>query len=253
MRSHLTGKRLALVAASVLAVLTAAGVAYATIPSSSGVYTGCVLKGIGTIRLIDPSLSSRDFESHCTPFEQQITWNQTGPPGPGGPTGPQGPIGQQGVTGPSGATGQQGATGPAGVSDFAEFYALMPPDNAATVGVGSAVQFPEDGPTSGTITSLSSSTFNLPNIGTYDVAFSVPVDEAGQLELELNGAGIPHSVYGRATGTSQITGDALIQTTTINSQLELVNPPGNSNALTITPDAGGTHPVTASLTITQLN
>jgi len=54
-RSHLKGKRLALIAAAALAVLAAAGVAYATIPSSSGVYTGCVLKGVGTIRLIDPS------------------------------------------------------------------------------------------------------------------------------------------------------------------------------------------------------
>ena len=116
MRSHLNGKRLALIAAAALAVFAAAGVAYATIPSGSGVYTGCVLKGIGTVRLIDPSLSSRNFESHCTSFEQQITWNQTGPPGPTGATGQPGPAGATGPTGPIGAgfdfTTASGTVGP---------------------------------------------------------------------------------------------------------------------------------------------
>lgn len=35
------------------------------------------------------------------------------------------------IVGPTGATGLQGETG--GVLNFADFYALMPPDNAATV------------------------------------------------------------------------------------------------------------------------
>lgn len=120
MRSCLKGKRVALVAAVALAVLAVAGVAYATIPSGGGVYTGCVLKGVGTIRLIDPSLSSRNFEGHCTALEQQITWNQTGPPGLAGATGPAGATGRPGpagATGPAGAAGQPGvagATGPTG-------------------------------------------------------------------------------------------------------------------------------------------
>ena len=59
-----------------------------------------------------------------------------------------------------------------GLLSFADFYALMPPDNAATVGAGVAVDFPRDGPTSGAgITRLSANQFNLAAIGVYDVFF----------------------------------------------------------------------------------
>lgn len=37
-----------------------------------------------------------------------------------------------------------------GVLNYADFYALMPPDNAATVAPGTDVSFPQDGPNSGT-------------------------------------------------------------------------------------------------------
>ena len=133
----------------------------------------------------------------------------------------------------------------------------MPGDNSATVAVGSAVQFPQDGPQKGGIVRSGPSAFVLPTIGTYRVAFSVSVTEAGQLELALDsGAGaveLPYTVYGRATGTSQIAGEALVTTTVINSVISVVNPTGNSTALTITPLAGGTHPVAASITIEQLS
>jgi hypothetical protein len=129
----------------------------------------------------------------------------------------------------------------------------MPPDNSATVAIGAAVQFPEDGPTSGTIVRLGPSTFELPNISTYHVAFSVSVNEAGQLVLKLNGSELAYTVYGRATGTSQIAGDALVQTTTVNSVLSVNNPAGEAAALTITPLAGGTDPAAASLVIERLN
>jgi hypothetical protein len=135
----------------------------------------------------------------------------------------------------------------------------MPPDNAATVGAGIPVQFPQNGPTTGVITrrgGSSSSEFVLPNIGTYRVAFSVSVSEPGQLVIGLDsGSGmveLPYTVYGRATGTSQLSGEALVTTTVANSALELRNPSGNTPALTITPLAGGTHPVVASIVIQQL-
>ena len=57
---------------------------------------------------------------------------------------------------------------------------------------------------------------------------------------------------GRATGTSQITGLSLVTTTTVNSVLTVRNPAGNAAALTVTPLAGGTRPVSAHLVITQL-
>ncbi len=181
----------------------------------------------------------------------------TGAAGIAGATGPMGATGIAGVTGATGATGVTGATGTTGATgslDFADFFALMPPDNAATVAVGGDVQFPQNGPTSATtITRVSGSTFNLGAIGTYQVLFQVSVVEAGQLELTLNGADLSYTVVGRATGTSQIVGVALVQTSAINSVLTVRNPAGNSTALTITPFAGGTRPVSAHLVITRLN
>lgn len=169
-----------------------------------------------------------------------------GPPGPTGPAGPPGPVGATGATGPAG-----------GIIAFADFYALMPPDNAATVAPGGAVDFPNDGPTSGIgIIRTGAGTFNLADIGVYQIFFQVSVTEAGQLVLTLDsGAGaqeLAYTVVGRATGTSQIIGMALVQTSVINSILTVSNPVGESTALTITPLAGGIDPVSAHLVITRI-
>jgi hypothetical protein len=184
------------------------------------------------------------------------TQGATGAQGPFGPIGPKGDKGDKGDIGPQGIQGLPGVPGPVGPSAYAEFYAAMPPDNSATVAAGSAVEFPNDGPNSGTIARTSATTFDLPAIGTYRVAFSVSVTEAGQLELALDsGAGaveLPYTVSGRATGTSQITGEALVTTTVADSILSVENPTGNSTALTITPLAGGTHPVAATLVIERV-
>jgi hypothetical protein len=87
-----------------------------------------MLKNVGTVRLIDPSLPASSLMSHCTSLETQITWNQQGQPGPqgpagaAGPAGPQGPKGDTGDAGPAGPQGPQGPkgdkgdTGPAGPS-----------------------------------------------------------------------------------------------------------------------------------------
>ncbi|WP_146022759.1 collagen-like protein [Paenibacillus castaneae] len=180
-----------------------------------------------------------------------------GAAGPAGATGATGAAGAAGAAGPAGATGATGAAGATGatggVLSFADFFALMPPNNAATVGVGTDVSFPQDGPTSGTtITRTGPSSFNLGAIGTYQILFQVSITEAGQLILTINGADLAYTVVGRATGTSQIVGMALVQTTVINSILTVRNPAGNSTALTITPLAGGTRPVSAHLVITQI-
>jgi hypothetical protein len=127
----------------------------------------------------------------------------------------------------------------------------MPPDNAATVAAGESVEFPNDGPGSGAITRSDAETFVLPDAGTYRVQFIVSVTEAGQLGLEQNGVLVPYAVFGRATGTSQIVGEALIDATA-GDTLSVVNPDGNPTALTITPLAGGTNPVAASVVIEQL-
>ena len=130
----------------------------------------------------------------------------------------------------------------------------MPPDNSATVAAGADVDFPQNGPTSGAnITRLSASSFNLLDIGTYQILFQVGTDEAGQLVLTLNGNDLPYTLVGRATGTSQIIGMAIVSTTSINSVITVRNPAANPAALTITPSAGGTQPVSAHLVITQLS
>lgn len=103
-----------------VAFAAVAGIAFAAIPDGGGVHTACMLKNVGTVRLIDTSLPSTDVQSHCTSLETQIQWNQRGQPGPQGPpglkgdAGRQGDIGPQGPKGDSGPPGPQGDTGPAG-------------------------------------------------------------------------------------------------------------------------------------------
>jgi hypothetical protein len=143
-----------------------------------------------------------------------------------------------------------GPTGAAGSGDSALFFALMPPDNSATVAVGADVGFPQNGPTtSAEIVRNSPSSFVLGTPGVYRVAFQVPVSEAGQLIITLDGADLAYTVVGRATGTSQISLTTLVETTIADQVITIRNPAGNSTALTITPLAGGTRPVGATLLI----
>jgi len=130
----------------------------------------------------------------------------------------------------------------------------MPPDNAATVAPGADVQFPQDGPVSASaaIARTSASSFMLALPGTYHVTYQVSVDEPGQLVITLDGAELAYTVSGRATGTSQIVGTQLVQTVAPNSVLTLRNPASNPVAFTITPLAGGTHPVSAHLVILRV-
>jgi hypothetical protein len=131
----------------------------------------------------------------------------------------------------------------------------MPGDNATTVAVGTAVNFPQDGAVSG-ITRSTASTFVLPGIGIYEVSWQVSIGEAGQLVLGLDsGSGSveqAHTVAGRAALTSQIANHVLLVTTSANSLLTVRNPFGNAAALTVTPFAGGAHAVSASLLIKQI-
>jgi hypothetical protein len=132
----------------------------------------------------------------------------------------------------------------------------MPPDNTVTVAAGAPVMFPQSGPAGGGISRLNAGEFVLSGIGTYSVNFSVSVTEPGQLVIALDsGSGmveLPYTVYGRATGTSQIAGEALVRSTVANSTVEVRNPTGNTPALTITPLAGGAQPAVASVVIQQV-
>lgn len=176
-----------------------------------------------------------------------------GDQGIAGAVGTTGIPGSQGI---AGIQGIQGIPGSPGVLDFADFFALMPPDNAATIAPGTAIQFPRDGFSNGGVSPiirLNSSTFQLPFAGTYLVLFQTSVTEPGQLMLRLNGTNIVvDSTVGRATGTSQIVGMSIVRTFTPNNTLEVINPPGNATALTLTPLAGGTLSVSAHLTIIRI-
>ena len=181
----------------------------------------------------------------------------TGPAGAVGPTGSAGVPGPTGPTGPTGATGATGATGPQGPTgsgDFAEFFALMPPDNTATVPLGGDVQFRQNGAASAgsSISRDTASTFSLGTSGTYEVTFQVPLTEPGQLELSLDGTLQASTVVGRAAGNSQIVGESLVTVTSIPAVPAVENPPGADFALTITPLAGGNSPTSASLIIQKL-
>jgi hypothetical protein len=187
----------------------------------------------------------------CTPASQEYVQSYVQSQLASLPAGPQGPVG---ATGSAGAVGPVGPQGPSGAGlDFADFYALMPGDNVATIAAGADISFPRNGPTSaGGIARIGVSTFNLAAVGTYEVMFQVSVSEAGQLDLSLNGVEQAFSVVGRATGTSQIVGIALVTTAVPNSVLTVRNPTGNPAALTITTTAGGNSAVSAHLVIKRL-
>src|SRR5436853_4666816 len=104
-------KRLLTAAAGALvAAAIAGGVAYATIPGPGNVYSACMLKGLGTIRLIDKSLPSTNLMSHCTDKESEISWNQAGQPGTAGSQGVKGEAGAPGTNGTNGINGKDGVS-----------------------------------------------------------------------------------------------------------------------------------------------
>jgi hypothetical protein len=114
----LRGRRLALAVVGIFAL--AAGIAYAAIPDAgTGVYHACMLKNVGTIRIIDPA------KQQCsTVLETEITFNQkgqTGAPGTNGTNGTNGtsPTVQQLSAGdPNCAAGGAAITDAAGTTAY---------------------------------------------------------------------------------------------------------------------------------------
>jgi hypothetical protein len=104
------GRRLFTAIAGAAVASSVAGIAYATIPDQHNVYNACMLKSLGTIRLIDKSLPSTNLMSHCTDKETEISWNQAGQPGPPGPQGAKGDPGAPGTNGTNGTDGKDGVS-----------------------------------------------------------------------------------------------------------------------------------------------
>ncbi|HWD95965.1 MAG TPA: hypothetical protein VG246_06065 [Acidimicrobiales bacterium] len=258
-----------LVATTGAVALVGAGMAIASAESSSAPvvnYSACLSSITKTLSKV-----TIDGTPKCSAHSRVISWDAQGPSGATGPAGPQGttgatgpagggsgatgPAGPQGATGPAGAPGQ---VGPAGAAlAFAEFYAQPSTDFSnfdETDAPGESVPFPDPGPSdgSGAIIPSTVSSFVMAAVGTYEISFQVPVDEAGQLELAVNGTPLPYTTVGRATGTSQITETTLVTTTDVNSFLQVLNPLVNGITLTIGANSGGQLPTNATLLIERL-
>jgi hypothetical protein len=102
-------KRWTLLLAACGALLVSAGVAYATIPDSSGQFHACVKMNNGQVAIID-----HEAGQNCKQNEHHVHWSQSGAPGPAGPQGPPGPQGDPGPAGPAGPQGAPGPEGPTG-------------------------------------------------------------------------------------------------------------------------------------------
>jgi hypothetical protein len=133
---------------------------------------------------------------------------------------------------------------------FADFYALLPPDDDDPIAPGDAVAFPRDNITSGTnIGRLSDTEFTLLDPGIYQVQFQIPVQGQSQVILTLNGTELP---YTTVSGTETLTGIALVETTAATDVLSVTNPTQANNDLNLSPGTADELPVTAHLVITQL-
>ena len=158
-------------AAVVLAV--AGNLAWAAIPGGGGVYTACMLKNVGTVRLIDKSLPAGNLMSHCKPaLEVEVSWNQAG---------------QQGIPGTPGANGSDGDDGVSpSVAQVAAGDANCPAGGAAITDAAGATAYVCNGQTGddGADGDPFSGTFTSPS-GEY----SISVTDAG-IRLERVGGSV---------------------------------------------------------------
>ncbi len=185
------------------------------------------------------------------------------------PTPPAFPVCTDGTTilgsGVPGDCLRVGTPPPSFGGPFVEFYGLTAgtgnpstTDYAATVAVKTSVgtgrvPFPRNGALSaGSAVRIDGSSFTLPNVGTYDISFEVQTTEPGQLQVEINGLGDPTTTLGNQNPTSgghRFDGHVIITTVTPNSVLAIINPAGNTPALTITPADGASTNANAQILI----
>ena len=155
-------------------------------------------------------------------------------------------------------------------SAFGDFYGLTAgtgngsgTDYAATIAVHTGagtgrVPFPRLNTSFGSVatTTASGTAFTLPNIGVYRVTFKVHTTEPGELQLELNGTALPYTTTANMNPTAGghlIMGTYYVTTVAPNATLAVINPAGNTPALTITPaDGASTNAVAQNLLIEQV-
>ena len=110
MERRLLSMRTLLVATAAALAAGGVGVATGAIPDGNGVITACMLKNVGTVRLIDKSLPASSALGHCTSLEREVTWNQQGLAGTNGKDGLNGTDGKDGQDGVSITTAPEPAS-----------------------------------------------------------------------------------------------------------------------------------------------
>ena len=179
-------RRTALASLAIFAL--AGGIAYAAIPDAgSGAFHACMLKGIGTLRIIDPE------RQRCASFETPITL---------GAQGIQGVQGVQGLRGPAGTDGSNGRDG-----GSPTVLQLTPGDSNCPAG-GAAITDAK-GSTAYVCSGTNGrdGTNGQPFSGTFtssDGTFSLSVSNSG---VEISGPGARVSLT--SGGTVSVTGDRI--------------------------------------------
>ncbi len=191
-----------------------------------------------------------------------------GEPGPMGPRGPQGPVGAAGPRGPQGEAGvagprgPQGATGPrgpqglpgacGGLLGLADFYALVPPDNACPIAPGEAIAFPRDGERSGQgAVRCGADGFRLTE-GHYLILFSLTVSGRGRSVLAVGGRELPHTTVGVEAVGGVLSGVAVVAVGCEGAVLSLRNPTSAEAPLMLSPSNRGHGTLSAHLVIARV-
>lgn len=200
---------------------------------------------------------------HIGPQGNQGNIGNTGLQGPKGDQGNPGNPGNTGNTGSTGLRGLQGIQGIQGISgiasklhsqahSFAEFYALMPNDNSLPIESGSFISFPQFGETQNEDITQNEfgKSYNLTEIGRYEVFFTMYLSQPGQISITLNNMEILSSVCGTVIPNSQITGINIISVTQRDSTLQIIN--AGSNTIQLANSIGGNKAISAHLIIKKI-
>jgi len=135
--------------------------------------------------------------------------------------------------------------GPASAPSEEVFGFFYNKEVAGTVAIEGVFPFDTDGPVSpgaflhtASPVPATSAPITIVNAGTYEVVWTTGVAEPQQVALFLDGVAVDSTIYGQATGTSVMTGVAVI-TATAGQALTLRNH-SSAAALTLVTPAGGT-------------
>ena len=90
----------------------------------------------------------------------------------------------------------------------------------------------------------------VPAPGAYHVTWQVPINEPAQLGITVDGIVVASTITGRATGTVQLTGTAIVRITSAGSLLGLRNV--GDVAFTVSSNAGGISQTTSHMVVVRV-